>query len=174
MYQVRKQPYSIIAVVSLTIPEFKYRKDWRYIKYAYRSRSADPKAADEIAAKRGVRWSVLNELPNWFPSSNSVIDFMHCVYLCKCCLFRAVVFYVYATPGMVKHISSVILLKHGMFNPRPASNCYPLNRLDAFYASIIWPSSVTRPPKTVCPIALFQVCDLITLSDLSRYQFYES
>jgi hypothetical protein len=71
-------------------PEFKYREKWRYIKYAYRSRNTDPDGADDIAARRGVRWSVIDELPDWFPSGKSVIEFMHCVYLCKynlSCLF---------------------------------------------------------------------------------------
>ena len=36
-----------------------------------------------------------------------------------------------------------------MFNPRPEFDWYPLNRLDVFWANVIWPVSVSRPPPSV-------------------------
>ncbi|KAG0705932.1 hypothetical protein DFH29DRAFT_980680 [Suillus ampliporus] len=112
--------------------DFKLRDPWRYIKYAYRARTADESDKKEICERRGVSWSGLNSLPGWLTSINSVVEFMHCVYLC-----------------MVKHLTKVILLRSGMLNPIPRNDWYPLDRLEEFFSRIIWPVSVARLPPSV-------------------------
>ena len=44
----------------LDIVAFKLRDDWHYIKYAFRAHNVGPKISEEIFAKWGVRWSLLN------------------------------------------------------------------------------------------------------------------
>lgn len=68
---------------SHTSAGFKLRDPWRYIRYAFRARSAEDADKQEIFDRRGVSWSPLNRLPGWLPSLNSVVEFMHCVYLCE-------------------------------------------------------------------------------------------
>ena len=57
------------------------REEARFLKYAFRAQHADPSTRDEIAKERGARWSSLNELPGWWPATNSPPDFMHAAYL---------------------------------------------------------------------------------------------
>lgn len=61
---------------------FELRDPWRYVKYAYRARYASHEVREEIAAQRGVRWSTLNELPGFLPSRDSLLDYMHMIFLC--------------------------------------------------------------------------------------------
>lgn len=60
---------------------FRLRKDWRYLKYAFRARHADPDEREELAEKKGVRWSALDALPAWLPARNSPLEFMHATFL---------------------------------------------------------------------------------------------
>lgn len=60
---------------------FTYRKDERYLKYAFRAQNKDQASRQEISERRGIRWSVLNLLPDWFPVRDSPPDFMHGAYL---------------------------------------------------------------------------------------------
>jgi hypothetical protein len=71
----------------LMFTDFKLRDPWRYAKYAFRARSADGFSKKEILERHGVSWSVLNDLPGWLTSMNSVVEFMHCIYLCKSPIF---------------------------------------------------------------------------------------
>ncbi|KAG2130249.1 hypothetical protein DEU56DRAFT_757923 [Suillus clintonianus] len=52
---------------------FNYREDWRYLKYSFCARNAEPAIADAIHENRGVRC--------WMPAGSSVIEFMHAVFL---------------------------------------------------------------------------------------------
>ena len=97
-----------------TLLAFTLRDPWRYLKYAYRSRNADPDFLDAIAAQRGIRWSALNILTYW-SSSNSIVEFMHTAYLCESLFKFIVMFYYMHLAGITKHISNVNLLQHGMF-----------------------------------------------------------
>ncbi|KAG2743727.1 hypothetical protein P692DRAFT_20704639, partial [Suillus brevipes Sb2] len=112
--------------------DFRLRDAWRYVKYAFRSRSLDDDDRKEIFERRGVHWSVFNLIPGWLTAVNSVVEFMHCVYLC-----------------MVRHVTKVIILQSGMLNPVPREDWYPLERLDEFFSRIIWPVSVGRLPPSV-------------------------
>ena len=60
---------------------FKYRNDWRFLKYAFIWRDADIDDQAEIYEKRGVQWSFLDALPDWLPGRDSPPDFMHGAYL---------------------------------------------------------------------------------------------
>lgn len=61
--------------------ELNARDPWRYVKYAFRAREATDEVAEEITRRRGVRWSVMDELVNWLPSVSNLIDLMHCIFL---------------------------------------------------------------------------------------------
>jgi hypothetical protein len=70
-------------VISNVSADFRLRDAWRYVKYAFRSRSLDDNDRKEIFERRGVHWSVFNLIPGWLTAVNSVVEFMHCVYLCE-------------------------------------------------------------------------------------------
>src|SRR3984957_12190132 len=55
-----------------------------------------------------------------------------------------------------------------MFNPRPRQNWYPLDRLEEFYESIVWPVSVSRPPTSVTSALSLIPRQLDHLSQISR------
>ncbi|KIK91508.1 hypothetical protein PAXRUDRAFT_797245 [Paxillus rubicundulus Ve08.2h10] len=112
--------------------KFVLRDPWRYIKYAFRSHDVDPEEAAEIFERRGVSWSSFALLPCWLPSVNSVVEFMHCVYLC-----------------LVKHLTKVILLQSGMFNTQPESDRKPLVLIEEFFSHVVWPASVSRLPPSI-------------------------
>ncbi|KAG1730535.1 uncharacterized protein EDB91DRAFT_1239083 [Suillus paluster] len=86
--------------------DFRLSDAWCYVKYAFRSRSLDNDDQKEIFECRGVHWSVFNLIPGWLTAVNSVVEFMHCVYLC-----------------MVRHVTKVIILQSGMLNPIPREDC---------------------------------------------------
>ena len=67
----------------LNYAEFLLRDDWRYLKYAFRARDAEPNLAEDIFRQRGVRWSSFNLIPGWLPSATAVVEFMHCIFLCR-------------------------------------------------------------------------------------------
>ena len=114
---------------SQILADFIERSDWRYIKYSFRSRDGDADAAAEIYLKRGKEYSVMDEMPGWLPIKANVIEFMHAILLCT-----------------AKHTSRNILYKNGMFNRHGLQD--PMERMESFFAKVIWPSSVGRlPPK---------------------------
>ncbi|KAG1747491.1 hypothetical protein EDD22DRAFT_981908 [Suillus occidentalis] len=111
---------------------FKLRDPWCYVQYAFRACSADDADKKEIFDRHGVSWTVINDLPGWLNSVNSVVKFMHCIYLC-----------------MVRHLTKVIILQLGMLSSTPRDDQYPLDRLESFFTQIIWPPSVSRLPPSV-------------------------
>ena len=59
-------------------PGLAKRNDWRFLKYAYRYRTAeDDEQRTQIWEKRGARWSELDRIPGWLPAVNSPYDLMH-------------------------------------------------------------------------------------------------
>ena len=68
-------------IVNFSVADVKLRKEERLLKWAFRARDATPSEREEIAEEHGVRWSVLNELAEWWPSSCSPPDMMHAAYL---------------------------------------------------------------------------------------------
>ncbi|KAI0062605.1 hypothetical protein BV25DRAFT_1915767 [Artomyces pyxidatus] len=132
MCHVCTQRFSSLVCSDCFDPEkFKLRDDWRFIKYAYQSRYADPDDQEEIAAKRGVRWSVLDKLPGWMPGRDSPVDFMHSIFL-----------------GEVKHVVHGILIKAGMFSERSRKD-KPMERLEELLGRIWWPSTTSRIPTKI-------------------------
>ncbi|CDO76806.1 hypothetical protein BN946_scf185033.g3 [Trametes cinnabarina] len=107
---------------------YQYRDDNRYLKYAFRARFEDQATRDEIAERRGVRWSILNILPDWLPSRDSPPDFMHGGYL-----------------GEAKHVVQGILIKGGMFTKRSNTN-RPLERFKSFLEDVWLPGTFRRVP----------------------------
>ncbi|KAJ3016517.1 hypothetical protein NUW54_g789 [Trametes sanguinea] len=122
---------------SLTIPEcfdssrFQYRDDWRFLKYAHLWHDADEDDHVEIVNKRGVEWSLLDDLPDWLPGRDSPPNFMHAAYL-----------------GEAKHVIQGILGKGGMFTQRNRHN-KPLEKLYAYLGAIRWPPGFARPLQAV-------------------------
>ncbi|KAL1713956.1 hypothetical protein EV715DRAFT_210517 [Schizophyllum commune] len=106
--------------------EFVERDEWRHLKYSLRAKDAGPELQQEILDRRGVRYSVLNEVPGWYPGISNVVDFMHCAYL-----------------GMTKHICKNILLKTGMIDTRAST------AMEEWYSTLIWPPSVSRMPPSI-------------------------
>ncbi|KAG2051422.1 hypothetical protein BDR06DRAFT_983555 [Suillus hirtellus] len=88
--------------------DFRLCDAWCYVKYAFHSHSLDDDDDDqrEIFEHCGVHWSVFNLIPGWLTAINSVVEFMHCVYLC-----------------MVRHVTKVIILQSGMLNLIPHEDC---------------------------------------------------
>ncbi|EIW74451.1 hypothetical protein CONPUDRAFT_67407 [Coniophora puteana RWD-64-598 SS2] len=109
---------------------FEYRSDWRHLKYAFHARNADPVRAQVIRDCRGVLWTPLNFLPGWMPGGSAVVDVMHCFFL-----------------GLVKHVTKVIIVKHGLLNASSSTN--PIELLEEFFEGITWPPEVTRLPPSM-------------------------
>ncbi|KAI3998325.1 hypothetical protein K525DRAFT_214799, partial [Schizophyllum commune Loenen D] len=113
--------YSLTSAACFDTSAFVLRDPWRYLKYSFRYNELGADYEEEIFTRRGVRYSVTHELPNWMPGITGVIDFMHCVYLC-----------------MVKHLCKEILLKTGMIDAKASS------KMEEFYKTLDWPSSISR------------------------------
>ncbi|KAH7917672.1 hypothetical protein BV22DRAFT_1108527 [Leucogyrophana mollusca] len=109
---------------------FEAREDWRYLKYSFRARGATAGIAETIAENRGVRWSIFNVLPGWTPAGSQVVEFMHAVFL-----------------TMVKHLTKVIILKSGLLTGA-AGGVKPLERLETFFANLVWPVEAARLPPS--------------------------
>ncbi|KAI1792694.1 hypothetical protein LXA43DRAFT_1130213 [Ganoderma leucocontextum] len=132
MCSVCKKPlHSLTSHECYDAATFEYREDGRYLKYAFRARDADEATRTEIAERRGVRWSVLNLLPDWFPARDGPPDFMHAAYL-----------------GEAKHVLQDILVGGGMFTKR-SSKDKPLEKLEEFFDTVWWPGSAGRVPRGI-------------------------
>ncbi|KAL7279548.1 hypothetical protein ACG7TL_005946 [Trametes sanguinea] len=107
---------------------YQYREDNRYLKYAFRARYEDQATREEIADRRGIRWSILNILPDWLPARDSPPDFMHAGYL-----------------GEAKHVLQGILIKGGMFTKRSNAN-KPLDKFKDFLENVWLPGTFNKVP----------------------------
>ena len=127
------------VVLSCYRIEFRKREEWRHIKYAFRARDADPEEREEIADKKGVRWSALDVLGGWFSAKNSPLEFMHAMFL-----------------GKNNHVIQKIIVGGGMLNAK-SKHDKPKEKFNAFLQSIEWPGSVGRVPKKVRIIAVLYI-----------------
>ncbi|KAL1741762.1 hypothetical protein HDZ31DRAFT_75965 [Schizophyllum fasciatum] len=118
--------YSLASVQCYDRSKFILRDPWRYLKYSFRSRDLGIEYKEEIFNRRGIRYSVMHELPNWLPGVTGVIDYMHCTYLC-----------------MIKHLCKDILLKTGMLDGAAST------KMEALYNKLVWPPSVSRMPPSI-------------------------
>ncbi|KAI4522475.1 hypothetical protein K525DRAFT_198782, partial [Schizophyllum commune Loenen D] len=118
--------YSLASVQCYDRSKFILRDPWRYLKYSFRSRDLGIEYEEEIFNRRGIRYSVMHELPNWLPGVTGVIDYMHCTYLC-----------------MIKHLCKDILLKTGMLDGAAST------KMEALYNKLVWPPSVSRMPPSI-------------------------
>ncbi|KAI9065736.1 hypothetical protein FKP32DRAFT_1610486 [Trametes sanguinea] len=107
---------------------YQYRDDNRYLKYAFRARYEDQATREEIAERRGIRWSILDVLPDWLPARDSPPDFMHAGYL-----------------GEAKHVLQGILIKGGMFTKRSNAN-KPLDKFKTFLEDVWLPGTFNKVP----------------------------
>ncbi|KAJ6528864.1 hypothetical protein B0H19DRAFT_1214570 [Mycena capillaripes] len=100
--------------------------------------SFDSTIAEEISRRRGVRYSVLDELVNWLPGDTGLIDPMHCIF-----------------GAIIKHLCRNVLFKNGMIDTDATQ------KIEEFFESLIWPPFISRlPPSwrsliTVFFVALF-------------------
>ncbi|KAJ7262555.1 hypothetical protein C8J57DRAFT_1231919 [Mycena rebaudengoi] len=106
------------------------RDDSRHLKYAFRARDASPEVAEDIFRKRGVHWSSMNELVNWFPAKSSSVDPMHAFML-----------------TLIKHLNRTILYNNGLLNSTSEISC--IDKMEAFFGGIIWPVSIGRLPPSL-------------------------
>ncbi|KAL1724248.1 hypothetical protein EV715DRAFT_268831 [Schizophyllum commune] len=118
--------YSLTCSACFDRSAFILRDPARYLKYSFRSKELGLEREEEIFTRRGVRYSVMHELPGWLPGITGVVDFMHCVYLC-----------------MVKHLCKDILLKTSMIDTKGSS------KMEDFYRILIWPPSMSRMPPSI-------------------------
>ncbi|KAJ2970782.1 hypothetical protein NUW54_g12655 [Trametes sanguinea] len=130
MCSVCKQPlHSLTDPRCFDPEEVELREEERFLKYAFRARDADPCTREEIAEERGIRWSVLNLLPEWYPVSSTPIEFMHGAFL-----------------GEAKHVVQGILTVGGMFAKRSRKDD-PQKKFEAWMDAMWWPGTAGRVPK---------------------------
>ncbi|KAJ7236617.1 hypothetical protein C8J57DRAFT_1439267 [Mycena rebaudengoi] len=120
-------PVHFLNVFNDSWLEFVARDDKRHLKYAFRVRDTSPEIAEDIFRNRGIRWSIMNELANWFPAASSSIEPMHCIFL-----------------TMVKHVNRTIIYNNGLLNSASG-----VEKMEAFFSKTIWPVSVGRLPPSL-------------------------
>ncbi|OSD03378.1 hypothetical protein PYCCODRAFT_1365629 [Trametes coccinea BRFM310] len=132
MCPVCKQPlHSLTDPRCFDPEEVELREEERFLKYAFRARDADPCTREEIAEERGIRWSALNLLPEWYPVSSTPTEFMHGAFL-----------------GEAKHLVQGILTVGGMFAKRSRKD-NPQKKFEAWMDAMWWPGTAGRVPKGV-------------------------
>ncbi|KII92119.1 hypothetical protein PLICRDRAFT_461608 [Plicaturopsis crispa FD-325 SS-3] len=129
-------PYCHVDVLDLNRVEgFNYtsedKDDYKMLRRAFESRVSG--AAHQLVLLRdyGVRWVTLNLLSGWLPSTKTVLDFMHNVFL-----------------GLICHIFMEILFKAYMFSGVGGSSSEKQHFEDIINA-VRWPSHITRLPKNL-------------------------
>ncbi|TFY50862.1 hypothetical protein EVJ58_g10857 [Rhodofomes roseus] len=142
-------PYCYQTFDSLTTAQcfdrhcLRMRDDWRFLKYAYKARDADEELREEIAERRGVRWSVLDLLPGWMPARSSPPEFMHASFLVQ-----------------IRHTFQEILVGSGLFTSR-GRNDKPLLKLEKILNEIWWPASSGRVPRKVSSCSYYAIPDVL-------------
>lgn len=107
------------------------KNDRFLLKQAFISRDATTSRQNQILKDHGIRWSVMNMIPNWEPSSKTALDFMHNIYL-----------------GLIAHFFTLVLFAAHMFPGRGGNNSGK-QRFETFINEFRWPSHITRLPKNV-------------------------
>jgi len=92
---------------------------------------AAPTRQAQILHDHGIRWSVLNLIPDWKPSSKTTLDFMHNIFL-----------------GVIAHFYKEVLFSAHLF-PGTGGQNSSKHRFEAFVNKFQWPSHITRLPKNV-------------------------
>ncbi|KAJ7603249.1 hypothetical protein DFH06DRAFT_1114701 [Mycena polygramma] len=118
--------YSLVDPDTFNSSKLNARDPWRYLKYAFRARDASAEVAEEISRRRGIRYSVMNELVNWLPGVSGLLDLMHLLF-----------------GTLVKHLCKNILYKNGIIDSEAA------RKLEEFFSKLIWPSYISRLPPSV-------------------------
>lgn len=146
-----RSAYIIFMVILRPLTRFvayKYRDDGRYLKYAFKARYADDATREEIAERRGIRWSALNLLPDWLPARDSPPDFMHAAYLGMSYHGVRALFDHSRLLGEAKHVVQGILIGGGMFTKRKNTD-RPLDRFKSFLESVWLPGTFNKVPTNV-------------------------
>lgn len=119
-------------------PGFKKCDNWCYLKYTYHTYKT-PEETKEIFKQCGVWYSVSNTLP-W------LINFMHCdmLYILK-------IYQVDNLPWQshIKHVNQSILYNYRMYNGLNSTSVVAIEKLEGFFGSMVWPSSVDCLPLSV-------------------------
>ncbi|KAJ7208732.1 hypothetical protein C8J57DRAFT_1610075 [Mycena rebaudengoi] len=118
--------YALVDPDSFDSTKLNERDPWRYLKYSFRARDASEEVAEEIARRRGIRYSVMHELENWLPGVTGLLDLMHCIF-----------------GTLIKHLCKNILYKNGMIDSEGTKT------IEEFFKMVIWPSSISRLPPSV-------------------------
>ncbi|KAJ7756554.1 hypothetical protein B0H16DRAFT_1538396 [Mycena metata] len=124
--------YELTQVHCFDPSRFKPRDDYRHLKYAFRAREATPEVAEEIFRKRGIRWSVMDELVGWLPAQSSSIDPMHAIML-----------------TMIKHLNRTIIYNNGLLNSKSREEFSCIEKMETFFSKIVWPVSIGRLPPSL-------------------------
>jgi len=107
------------------------KNDWFLLKQAFISCDAPVPCQNQILRDDSIRWSVMNMIPNWEPSSKMALDFMHNIFL-----------------GLIAHFFTQVLFAAHMFPGRGAQHSSK-QQFETFINEFQWPSHITRLPKNV-------------------------
>ncbi|KAF5380388.1 hypothetical protein D9615_004710 [Tricholomella constricta] len=86
-------PYCETVLIDINKPETyeaggqTKKDDYQLLRQAFSAKISSTRRQNKILKDYGVRWSVLNVLANWFPSSKTALDFMHNIFLGLICHF---------------------------------------------------------------------------------------
>ncbi|KDN35234.1 hypothetical protein RSAG8_11765, partial [Rhizoctonia solani AG-8 WAC10335] len=98
------------------------------LRKAYESKCARTKSARNLIHKEyGIRWSALNELPDWRPYGSAPVDPMHNLFL-----------------GLVSHCWNDVLITGLYFSAAQK------RQFDQFLHNFEWPSGIGRLPNNLC------------------------
>ncbi|PPQ79796.1 hypothetical protein CVT26_012594 [Gymnopilus dilepis] len=130
-------PYCDFVLIDLDKPQMfrenacRKKDDSFLLKQAFISRDATSPRQNQILKDYGIRWSVMNMMPDWKPSSKTALDFMHNIFL-----------------GLILHFFMTVLFAAHMFSGRGGSTSSK-QRFEDFINDFRWPSHITRLPKNL-------------------------
>ncbi|EAU82786.2 hypothetical protein CC1G_10905 [Coprinopsis cinerea okayama7 len=105
---------------------FTSKNDSTLLKQKFYSRNSSSARQATILEDHGVRWAMFDALPGWKPATQTVLDFMHAIYLgVVAWLFTRLLFGAHMFPGQLKR------------------------RFENVINGIQWPSHATRLPKNL-------------------------
>ncbi|RDB30064.1 hypothetical protein Hypma_014106 [Hypsizygus marmoreus] len=107
------------------------KDDFNLLKHAFRSKDAAPGRQNTILRDHGVRWAIFNTISDWLPSSKTVLDFMHNVFL-----------------GLICHFFMEVIFKSYMLSGVGGDES-PKKRFEDIVNAVQWPSHITRLPKNL-------------------------
>jgi hypothetical protein len=116
------------------ILDLKQKDDYHLLRQAFFSRDGTIPHQNSILKDHGIRWSVLNLLGDWFPSTKTTLDFMHNIFL-----------------GLIAHFFTKVLFAAHMFPHAGGANSSQ-QHFEDLINNVRWPSHITRLPKNVCPL----------------------